>query len=149
MYYSVSHFSCFVLWFRCCWGRTQSYIMPSLTNITSSRFGHNLDVVIPEFILSASGCEVEGTERKHLWGLVLTPLPRDEHTWRWPSDEVAGVLTPTSPKWKVKTLSQCPPSLPLQQQHRAYGQQQNFCSFKNGNTENVPFEANSVDLKLL
>lgn len=52
--------------------------MPSLTNITSSRFGHNLDVVILEFILSASGYEVEGTERKHLWGLVLTPLPRDE-----------------------------------------------------------------------
>lgn len=47
-----------------------------MTNITGSSFGHNLDVVVlklPEFILLASGCEVEGTERKHLWGLVLLP----------------------------------------------------------------------------
>ncbi|TKS88734.1 hypothetical protein D9C73_022835 [Collichthys lucidus] len=47
--------------------------------MTCSGFGHNLDVVVlklPEFILLASGCEVEGTERKHLWGLVLLlPAP--------------------------------------------------------------------------
>lgn len=91
--------------FLCCWARTQTGIIHhtlSVTNITGSGFGHNLDVVVlklPEFILLASGCEVEGRERKHLWGLVLPPSWSRgwRNPWHRPSDEVAGVLTAQLP----------------------------------------------------
>lgn len=59
----------------------------AVTNVTASIFGCNLDVVVlqlPEFILSASGCEVKGTKRERPWGLVhpLVVEPRLEHLAR-------------------------------------------------------------------
>ena len=70
---------------------------------------------LPEFILSASGCEEQETEAKHLWGPVLPPAWSGgcRNTWHWPSDEVAGVLTAQlPPSRRLKPLhSILPPSL--------------------------------------
>jgi len=47
-----------------------------MTNISGSGFGHNLDVVVlkpPEFILLASGSEVEGTRPPSLVEEHLAP----------------------------------------------------------------------------
>lgn len=117
--------------------------IPSVTNVTGSCFGHNLDVVVlklPEFILSASGCLV-GTERKHLWGLVPLPAPSQSsgwrNTWHQPSKAVAGVLTAQlRPRRRLKPFHSCFPLLAARNicSLKTYGHQQNLNSLYNENS---------------